>query len=334
MKGKVSVKVVLTGLVLLLLGASVAFAASMNGDYKGNPIVNVVINAVKLTGLDVPPMIYDSRTMLPLRATVENMNGIVEWDGTTMTASVLKPETSIYFETLKADGVSVAGVFSDIPILPAGERFLAVVDIGGIPKGTYAVKWEILDQHGTVLVQDSNLRAQITVDNGISNITSTADSIPIQPGTYRFKLYMQDKAGNFKVIAVKTFVYLEIARLSEQPNTQVLDEYFSDFYLGKLPAGVGADPLHVPTRTSVFTAGVDQFCAVFTTKKEIPAGTLGTAIYDVNAKRNVGDRNVSPMKWAASSYMGSEPLQVPVGRYEYKVYIGDVLVVNIPFEVK
>ena len=34
------------------------------------------------------------------------------------------------------------------------------------------------------------------------------------------------------------------------------------------------------------------------------------------------------------NYAGAEPLTVPVGTYEYKVYAGDVLVAVFPFEVR
>ena len=51
-------------------------------------------------------------------------------------------------------------------------------------------------------------------------------------------------------------------QLSEQPDKAKYDEYFTEFYLGKLPKGTDANPSNVPIKTAVFTSE-DQFCSVF-----------------------------------------------------------------------
>ena len=328
-------KVLVLTLVLLVSIVSVVFAASINGDYKGNPIVNVLVNGIKLTGLDVPAIIYDGRTLLPLRACVENVNGIVEWDAETQTAIVIKPETSIYFIVYSNDGKAIPDVYSDIPILGQGMKYYAVIDIGGIAKGIYNVKWDLMNQNGAVMNYSDNLRLDIEEDNSITKLTSQCDSIKIEPGVYKFKLYMQDSEGIYKTIAVKTFKYVEAMPLSEQPDINTYNEYFSEFYLGKLPAGQSAGPLNIPTRTSDFTSS-DQFCTIFTVKKEIPAGKLANAVYDVNAKKNFNDKAPYPMPMGlqTGNFMGSGQLAYPVGKYEYKIYIDDKLAVVLPFEVK
>src|SRR4030065_2377101 len=62
-------------------------------------------------------------------------------------------------------------------------------------------------------------------------------------------------------------------QLSEQPDKAKYDEYFTEFYLGKLPLGTDASPSNVPVETTVFTSE-DQFCSVWTQKKDIPAGSF------------------------------------------------------------
>ena len=122
-------------------------------------------------------------------------------------------------------------------------------------------------------------------------------------------------------------------QLSEQPDKAKYDEYFTEFYLGKLPLGTDASPSNVPVETTVFTSE-DQFCSVWTQKKDIPAGSFSGAIYDTVAKKDFKPKTAFPMAIDAGGHMGSEPLEYPPGKYEYKIYIDDVLVIVIPFEVR
>lgn len=122
-------------------------------------------------------------------------------------------------------------------------------------------------------------------------------------------------------------------QLSEQPDKAKYDEYFTEFYLGKLPLGTDANPSNLPIKTTVFTSE-DQFCSVWTQKKDIPAGSLSSAIYDTVAKKDIETKTAFPIAINAGGHMGSEPLTYPAGKYESKVYIDDVLVIVIPFEVR
>jgi hypothetical protein len=120
--------------------------------------------------------------------------------------------------------------------------------------------------------------------------------------------------------------------LSEQPNTAKFNEYFKSIYLGKLPVGAKFDPFKV-TRATVFSAG-EQFCTSMEIKKEIPAGSIAGAVYDVVAKTDIRPRSAFPQKLATGGSMGCESLEYPTGKYEDKIYIDDVLVAVLPFEVK
>lgn len=72
---------------LFLVFAGVATASSLNGDYKGNPIVNVTINGNKVNS-DVPAIIYEGSTLIPLRSAAEALGANVSWDSSTLTASL------------------------------------------------------------------------------------------------------------------------------------------------------------------------------------------------------------------------------------------------------
>jgi hypothetical protein len=127
--------------------------------------------------------------------------------------------------------------------------------------------------------------------------------------------------------------------LSEQPNQGKFNEYFIEAYLAKLPAGSEFDPFKI-IKTKTFTAG-EQFCISLTMKKQIPANTLSTAIYDVSARLDVQPRGgtfpqaLGPVPGgSAGPTISCEPLMQSVGKYEYKVYMDDILVIVLPFEVK
>ncbi len=116
--------------------------------------------------------------------------------------------------------------------------------------------------------------------------------------------------------------------LSEQPDQVTFNKYFSDMGLGRIPPG-GQLPLDLQQNATVFTQG-DQICTYFGVIHEVQ---VRTAIYDVEAKKVVEEGGY-PGSLTPKNYAGAEPLTTPAGKYEYKVYVGDVLVAVFPFEVR
>ena len=134
-------------------------------------------------------------------------------------------------------------------------------------------------------------------------------------------------------------------QLSEQPNKAKYDEYFTDFYLGKLPRGtqfgpgLGGkwfDPGNMPVKTAVFIASEDEFCFVGTVIKGIPSGSFYVGIYDTAAKEDLISKTVGlPVALNVGDFGNAEdPIGFPTGKYEYKIYVDDALVIVIPFEVR
>jgi len=72
------------GCIVLLLVGGLLFAA---GYYKGYQTVTVVVDGKVIEG-DVPAIIIDGRTMVPIRFVSEALGAKVTWDGSTMTASI------------------------------------------------------------------------------------------------------------------------------------------------------------------------------------------------------------------------------------------------------
>ncbi len=133
-------------------------------------------------------------------------------------------------------------------------------------------------------------------------------------------------------------------QLSEQPDQATFNAYFSDVFLAKLPGGVtfGSDAENranaVKTSVFNFTAG-DSFCTSFDVIKSIPEHSWANAIYDTNAKSY--PIPVYPQQaLATGNTIGCESLligqneSIPVGNYEYKAYVNNILVIVLPFEVR
>lgn len=136
---------------------------------------------------------------------------------------------------------------------------------------------------------------------------------------------------------VKSIKWLE--SLSEQPNKTVFSQYFTNIFIARLPVGAEFNPGKI-IKTKIFKVG-DQFCTSMDMKKQIPANTLSSAVYDVNTKQDVAPRG-APFPQALGPKLGEskgnsigcEPLERTVGKYEYKIYVNNDLVAVLPFEVK
>jgi hypothetical protein len=121
-------------------------------------------------------------------------------------------------------------------------------------------------------------------------------------------------------------------QLSEQPNQAKYDEYFNSAKLGKLSQGQTFDPFKV-VETNIFSL-TDQFCTMLDIKKTIASGSLALAIYNTETKTDVNPKGVFPMEIKSGGSVGCEKLDQSVGKYEYKIYIDDVLAIVLPFEVR
>ncbi|MCD8037273.1 MAG: N-acetylmuramoyl-L-alanine amidase family protein [Clostridiales bacterium] len=97
-----------TLLITMLMGVTAMADSikdvSMNLTYDGKTVaynakeVTVLVDGVALTGLDIPAVIIDDRTLVPLRAIFEAMGADVSWDGDSqMITAELNDDTIIMF---------------------------------------------------------------------------------------------------------------------------------------------------------------------------------------------------------------------------------------------
>jgi len=92
----------------------------------GNPIITVNGNEITL---DVPPMIIDNRTLVPVRAVAESFDAEVEWDAETQTVSI---QTTPYhnYVTITAERVVTVNLRNGgvVEMRPTGEITLWTAD--------------------------------------------------------------------------------------------------------------------------------------------------------------------------------------------------------------
>ena len=92
-------KVMLLLTCLVALSGAVAIASPPT--FEGFPVVNVTVNGTPIKS-DVPAVLFNGRTMLPLRAVGEAMGAAVSWDQATYTA-ILSVDASEQIARLAAD---------------------------------------------------------------------------------------------------------------------------------------------------------------------------------------------------------------------------------------
>lgn len=86
-------KIILLAAALMMF-MGVVSASSINGDYKGNPIVKVMSNGKQLQSDEVPAMIYDGHTVVPI-SLLRQIGASVEWNADTYSVNVSLPTQAI-----------------------------------------------------------------------------------------------------------------------------------------------------------------------------------------------------------------------------------------------
>jgi len=115
---------------------------------------------------------------------------------------------------------------------------------------------------------------------------------------------------------------------SVQPDIATFQKYFKELGLGKVPPGVKDFPTDLQKNATVFTTE-DQICL------------YGEIILECMPRNTVCDSETGNVvsegglpRPMTGGFAGWEPLTIPAGKYEYKVYVDDVLVAVFPFEVR
>ena len=153
-------------------------------------------------------------------------------------------------------------------------------------------------------------------------ISVGALSTPLETGNYT----LQAVSGALGEI-VGSSLQITVTPPLEQPDQATFNKYFRDMGLGKIPAG-GKLPQDLQQNVAVFSSG-DSIAIYGTAIQEVQASAR---YYNVATKQSV-DAPSAPTPLKVGGFAGSSTLNLPVGKYDCKVYVGAVLVAVFPFEV-
>jgi hypothetical protein len=184
-----------------VISTGVVFAANINGNYKGFPIANVTLNGQKVSS-DVPGIIFDSRTLLPVRAVAEAMHSVIQWDQKSMTAKIIKPTVNMIF----AGNVTQESA-GHLTITDAGSYFNTVgtgrwenlyVEIGPMESATYDYRVVAYDPKGNT-VGTSVVRSERIDKSGLIAYIPVENMTYSYPGNYKFNFQIKYN-GQFETV--------------------------------------------------------------------------------------------------------------------------------------
>lgn len=190
-------------LMFFVLSTAAVVASSIWGDFKGNSIARLIVNeeTVEFGDSDVPPLIVDGKTVLPLRAVSDALQALVKWDNSNKTAYLYKPNVHMFFTT---------EVRKDSAIVPFG-----VVERGK------EVDFIVFAQVDNLKSSINSVQVSVVSPSGKSVITPVVKSIseskeafwlkvPLygvsfnEAGTYVVKFAMkQDGSNDYSVVSEK-----------------------------------------------------------------------------------------------------------------------------------
>ncbi|MCX7745892.1 MAG: copper amine oxidase N-terminal domain-containing protein [Clostridia bacterium] len=184
------------------------FAATSALKYKGFDMVNVTVNGTLLK-TDVPAIIMDGRTLLPLRKVVESVNGLVTWDGKNKTAVITKPQVNIMFTESKNGVTSVGELVETFPVWSESDKFISHISIGNLLKGHYTINLAIYKYNESTRTDEKidfkpDTVIDISEDNRSAIFASPWELSKIKKsgtGTYKFAVMMKDTSDKFQTIA-------------------------------------------------------------------------------------------------------------------------------------
>ncbi|SCY18398.1 stalk domain-containing protein [Alkaliphilus peptidifermentans] len=162
-------KMILALTIMLFVTTAFVSAASVNGEFKGFPVVNVKVNGTTVDS-SVPAVNFFGSTLLPVRSIAETFNAIVDWDGDTWTVNLIKPDVDMmFFEDIWLDEYEDLNFTHAFKYSSTGYNSLFThTQVDGLPIGTYDLRVVILDpnnqiifttQEYTYTIEDEDLNA-------------------------------------------------------------------------------------------------------------------------------------------------------------------------------
>jgi uncharacterized protein YxeA len=146
--------------VLMMLVTTAVSASNLNGDYNGNPIVKLKSNGALVDTGEVPAIIYDGKTMVPIAA-LRNLGVDVTWDQITYSVDVKLKQNSV-----QQSNVSISNALNELK--KHGVDFIAMMSgtdakttIIYYYNGTSQQLFNTMDSFGAIL--DNSITSDATL---------------------------------------------------------------------------------------------------------------------------------------------------------------------------
>jgi len=178
----------------------------------------------------------------------------------------------------------------------------------------------------------------VRIEGSSKAVSVGALSTPLEPGNYTFQA-ISGAFGEIVGSSIQITVTPDTSvntptstitgiTLSELPDKATFQRYFSEMGLGKCPADAKG-PQDIQRNVTTFTAG-DYFTLYGTVIQEVQ---VSAQYYDVVTKQSA-DAGAPPTALKVGGFASSSTLNLSSGKYEYKIYVDDVLAAAFPFEVR
>lgn len=182
-------------IIMIVLLATVANAASINGEFEGNPIIKMKSNGKALAVEDVPAILYNGRTMVPV-GVLRDLGVTVEWDQKTQSVDV----------AVNASKNEPIPVQSFDPVQKTKE----IISSGG---------------GGVTLVEVAGQMTAVTYFSSINGFNSDWNKITAIIGmltdfgaTYSRVVYVEDNNDNLIEIRTQTYKDFISGKITDIPN--------------------------------------------------------------------------------------------------------------------
>jgi len=176
-------RTVLMALILTLMTAVAAFGATVkvvniNLKYDGKTVayrekeVHVIVDGKELTGLDMPAVIIDSRTLVPLRAIFEAMGAEVRWNSSTKMITATFTDGDVVKMYIDNKAGTVNGNAFNMDVAPKIINDRTMVPVRAIAEAVGAsVGWE--DSSRTVTITSYVIGSEDNSNTNTDNNTGT-----------------------------------------------------------------------------------------------------------------------------------------------------------------
>lgn len=242
--------------VLIIISAVTPALAEPGQVYRGFPVVNTVVNGQNVGG-DVPAVIIDGRTMVPLRVITEALGGNIRWDAATHT---------VYMD--------IPGATPNPPALPAPDGKTIKIGLLTSASGELSTYGDVVLKAFRMALEHSNNKAGaykiefITADDrndpqearamAIKLITSDKVSALVGPLTSKCAIPVSEVASQYKIPMITPTATNEKVTVNNSAHKDyIYRACIVDPYQGTAAAKFALENLKLKTAVVLYDKGND-----------------------------------------------------------------------------